>query len=253
MSLKKKLFFSRNNEKTTEEKIISLPIKTGDSVREVTDREIEEEILLNKFIRCKMFPSCIIVDSKDDTLYFENEKMYDLLKNNQSLNRLRNPKCLLDSIEYLIVDIDEQLIIITKYIPKLSFLEKCIIDMIEEFRCEHDPYWYVLFDNLSSLRKLINHTSYATYHVLLDIYYDIYSLRSKALSDSQHLFKTMMDFNKVFKTFEEINKPIEVVSRVHRARIKLDDSHNTFKIEKIYDYVSREYYGILDLYGIEIQ
>ena len=245
MSLKKKLFSLQNNNIIWEEKIVKINIKTGSNILLPTIEDIEHQILFKKFIKNKIYPSDIIVEGKPDTLYFENEKICKLLKNNKIIYNLRTPKLLLNSIDKLIEDIDDHLVTINYFIPKLNFIENNVRVLIEELRITNDISWFSLIDNLTNIGNLSNKISLTAYNDLIKIYSDIVQLK-KGILNEDIILKLLFKFEKINKKYEEFNKPLEITSNFKKIQFKNDDE--IYKIEKVYEYIRKEYNCIIDTY-----
>ena len=97
MSLKNKLYYFDNNDQTIkcEEKIISIKLNTGFSEFYESDNEIFEKIITNKFIKNKIYPPDVIVNS-ENKIYFENIKLCELLGKNSFLQEIKTSKSIND-------------------------------------------------------------------------------------------------------------------------------------------------------------
>ena len=251
MSLKKKLFYSDNGVKKSETKIISIPIKTGESLISKNRKELYEGILLHKYIKNKIYPSNVVLESDPDKIYFENENVCNLLLNNRCIHSLRTPELFLKEINNLVEIIDEEIVIIAYYLPKVYFIEKEIIEVIEKLRSSDNPYWYSVFTTLSSLKDTIDDVYHKSYRKLLSLYMDLTEARHNSIFSESSILESMMTYEKIRKEYEETNKPIELKSSTFLKNIKFDNK-GLLKVQKVYAFIEREYDMILDSCDIEV-
>ena len=251
MSLKKKLFYSDNGLKKSEIKIISIPIKTGEAIVSKNRTEMYEDILLKKYIKSKIYPSSIILESDPEKIYFENENVCNLLLNNKCIYSLRNPKLFLKTINDFIDIMDEEISIVSYYLPKIFFIEKEIVEVVEKLRVSDSPYWFLVFNSLSTLKDTIDGVYHKTYRTLLNVYIDLNEVRHKSIFGESSILESMMNYEKIRKKYEEINKPLELKSKNFLKNIKFDNN-DISKIEKVYEFIEREYDLILNAYDVEV-
>ena len=249
MSQKKKLYYIENDEKKECEKIVALPMVSGSNASTITDQELEISILQKKFLKAKIYPSELVVDSIPNTLYFENENVYELLKNNKNINLCNSPKNLLKNIENLLLDVDCYITIFYSYKVKLSIVENNMFDTVEKLREDNSKFWYMFFDNLEPLRQLMKTYTNEKYSDLLELYYRIGTLRYNCCISKYNLFQLLIEYNRVCELFHIFDGPIEIIF-TDKKKIKFDDSFGKIKIEKIYDYIKEEYFNILNQYDV---
>lgn len=251
MSLKKKLFFSDNGVKKSMNKIISIKIKTGENLTGITEREYQENRLIHKYMKNKIYPHTIVLESDEDKIYFESEKMCELLLNNKCIYNLRTPKLFLDSVYKLLEDIDEQIYVISCYMPKMYLIEHELIDIVEKYREIENPCWYIIFKTLSKSRKLIKTICSDTYDELLELYMDITKLRFDSIYTYKTIIESIRVYEKIKKKYDEINKPTHIYTDDNLKKIEFNNN-GRYKIQKIYEYIECEYDAIIDTCKIEI-
>ena len=186
MSQKKRLFFLKEDNIVSENKIIVLPIKTGMLICEPTDEEIENNIIYKKYLKSKIYPPELVKDSEKDTLYFENKQMCELLKNNECIKSMCSPDSFLKHLDNLILDIDFHICLTNNYLPRLESLSGNIIDLIEFSRTTSHKRWFNNYKNLIKIKKLINSLMNETFDELLEMFYDLTDMKHDKLLIKNH-------------------------------------------------------------------
>ena len=249
MSFKKKLFFSLDGVIKSEEKIIKLELKTGGTVDEKTDEELLYEIILRNFIKSRIYPSCIVINSIPDMLYFEQEEICKVLRNNETIKKLSSPKNLFNSINNLLIDIDEYIYIVVCYIPKVMILEEKIINFIEYLRENDDSDWYYIFRKLKNVKNVTNNLCKSLYDDLLELFNTARNLKYELFIKNCNIFQIIYNYDKLVKRFSELNKSIDLPNNKY---LKKKDKNNKYKIEDVYDHLHYEYAFYMYHYNIEL-
>ena len=124
MSTKKLLYFVEDNQIKSCDKIINLPIKSGENITNQSIKEFIEPLLLNKFIKMKIYPYNIVSNSNSNLIYFENKNVCKILEKNKKIYNYRTPKLIITNIYNLINKIDDELTEISKYALKVHNIEE---------------------------------------------------------------------------------------------------------------------------------
>ena len=239
MSQKKRLFFLKEDNIVSENKIIVLPIKTGMLICEPTDEEIENNIIYKKYLKSKIYPPELVKDSEKDTLYFENKQMCELLKNNECIKSMCSPDSFLKHLDNLILDIDFHICLTNNYLPRLENLSGNIIDLIEFSRTTSHKRWFNNYKNLLKIKKLVNSLMYETFDELLEMFYDLTDMKHNVYFSDMGMLKALYIYERIKKKFHELNKPFEEIEE-----IKLKKKY-PIEIENLYFYATKEYRKIL--------
>lgn len=249
MSFKKKLFFSLDGEIKSEEKIIKLNMKTGGTVDEKTDMELLYEIILRNFIKSRIYPSCIVIDSTHDILYFEQEEICKVLRNNETIKKLSSPQNLYKSLDNLLIEIDDYIYTVTCYIPKVMVMEEKIINFIEYLRESDNSDWYYIFKKLKNVKNITNNLCKSLYDDLLELFNSVHNLKYELFIKNCNIFQIIYNYDKYNKKFLELNKSIDLPNNKY---FKKKEKNNKYKIEDVYDHLHYEYAFYIYHYKIEL-
>ena len=250
MSFKKKLYYFDNNDQTIkcEEKIISIKLNTGFSEFYESDNEIFEKIITNKFIKNKIYPPDVIVDS-ENKIYFENIKLCELLGQNSFLQEIKTSKLLLKKINNLLSNIEENLDFIESRLPSINKLELNIINIMKKYRKSHHEDWTVIYETLTNLRECINEFGYSDYHDFIYLNNKLVSLKKFFIIGDLNFLFFVNDSYKLNEFYNNISLPKKFISYLNNE-IKDVDNFNNKSFMKTFDFVNDEFNQLIEKYNI---
>lgn len=236
MATKKILYYGLNNEIKEEEKIIQIPLKSGCDFLEQNINEYLQPLLLNKFIKMKIFPYTCVANGTINTLYFENKEMCKLLSKNNKLHELNTPKLILNKLDLLISKIDDDLSEISNYSIKIYDIEHKIINFIEKYRKNKHQQLVILYSNITNIKKITNEIFRMNYHELLELYIDIVDLRNTCGNSNINILEIILELSEYEAIYNVLTN--DLTYNLYKLDNNILPESNKIKIKKIYNHIN---------------